>query len=147
MTSEREQVVTSIVVIKAALVNKNDEILFLKRSSENKTDVGKWEFPGGKLEKGQLTNEVLIRELQEEVGVDIADRERNSLAHVYSQHAEVEGYEDITIVTLTYMIRSEGEDITLSHEHDDYKWVSKENALELDLREATRKTLTSGDFI
>lgn len=59
-----------INVAVGCLINKTQEVLIAKRS-KNKLFSEKWEFPGGKLEKGETYREALCREIQEELGVDL----------------------------------------------------------------------------
>ncbi|MEE9433561.1 MAG: (deoxy)nucleoside triphosphate pyrophosphohydrolase [Sphingorhabdus sp.] len=65
---------TMMPVVAAALIKKSGTICLQKRP-ENKAMPGLWEFPGGKVEHGELPEAALARELHEEldVGVDPAD--------------------------------------------------------------------------
>lgn len=60
-----------VLVSAAALVDKDGRIL-LARRPEGKSLAGLWEFPGGKIEPGESPEAALIRELEEELGVDIS---------------------------------------------------------------------------
>ena len=148
MTNGKDLIVTSIVVTKAIIINNENQILLIKRSNENTTDVGQWEVPGGKLEKGQLIEDSLKRELEEEVNIKLENFESN-LASVSSRIiTNNPDYRGITVVTITQLVKLNNiPKITLSHEHDEYKWVSKEQALKMDLREATRLALETPDFV
>lgn len=59
-----------IDVVGAVLVNENDEILCALRSQQMSLP-GLWEFPGGKIEKGETPQESLKREIYEELKVEI----------------------------------------------------------------------------
>ena len=63
--------VTILLVVAAALVNAKNEILIAQRPT-GKRLAGKWEFPGGKVEQGESPEAALAREIQEELGIDIA---------------------------------------------------------------------------
>ncbi len=60
-----------LLVAACALIDTDGRIL-LTRRPEGKAMAGLWEFPGGKLELGESPEEAVIRELQEELGIDIA---------------------------------------------------------------------------
>ena len=62
--------VKKVIVSCLALVNDDNEILFCKRSDNSKFS-GCWEFPGGKIKKNETPQEGLIREIKEEIGVDL----------------------------------------------------------------------------
>ena len=62
---------TKIVLVAAcALVDADGRVLMAKRP-EGKPMAGLWEFPGGKVEAGETPEASLIRELQEELGIDV----------------------------------------------------------------------------
>ena len=55
-------------VAAAAIVNSDNEILISQRAADVHQG-GLWEFPGGKLESGELVQQALLRELDEELGI------------------------------------------------------------------------------
>ena len=61
---------TMLFVVAAALTNKSGTILLQKRP-EGKAMAGLWEFPGGKVEKGETPKAALIRELREELSIKV----------------------------------------------------------------------------
>ena len=61
----------SVLVSAVALIDADGRVLLSKRP-EGKTMAGLWEFPGGKVEEKETPEDALIRELKEELGLDIA---------------------------------------------------------------------------
>lgn len=61
---------TSLVVAAAALVDRDGRLLVQQRP-EGLSMAGLWEFPGGKLEPGETPEQALIRELGEELAIDV----------------------------------------------------------------------------
>jgi mutator protein MutT len=59
-----------------------DKILFLKRQS-NTVQAHTWCLPGGKLEKGEDARAAIVREMQEEVGIDVDDAELKVVGQLY----------------------------------------------------------------
>lgn len=59
----------TVFVAAIALVDMDGRVLIAKRP-EGKSMAGLWEFPGGKVEAGELPEEALIRECGEELGID-----------------------------------------------------------------------------
>lgn len=60
-----------VLVAACALVDADGRVLMARRP-EGKPLAGLWEFPGGKVEPGELPEETLIRELREELGIEVA---------------------------------------------------------------------------
>ena len=59
----------TILVVAAALIDRDGRVLLAQRPP-NKSMAGLWEFPGGKVEDGENPEDALIRELNEELGID-----------------------------------------------------------------------------
>ena len=59
-----------IVKVVGAIIENNNEILCALRSKDMSLPM-LWEFPGGKIEKGESVNEAIVREIKEELDCDI----------------------------------------------------------------------------
>jgi len=59
-----------LIVVAAALVDRDGRLLVQQRP-EGLSMAGLWEFPGGKLEPGETPEQALIRELEEELAIDV----------------------------------------------------------------------------
>ena len=62
---------TDIVIVVAAIIRDHDGRLLITKRFDEAHLGGLWEFPGGKVEGGESLSEALIREIREELGVDI----------------------------------------------------------------------------
>ena len=73
------------VEVSAALVIRDGRILITQRHADAHLG-GLWEFPGGKLEAGETFEQCLVREIREELGVEIAVGEMfEEVAHRYPE--------------------------------------------------------------
>lgn len=61
-----------VLVAAVALVDADGRVL-LARRPEGKSMAGLWEFPGGKVHAGEAPEAALIRELKEELAIDVAE--------------------------------------------------------------------------
>ncbi|MFY0693193.1 MAG: 8-oxo-dGTP diphosphatase MutT [Paracoccaceae bacterium] len=59
----------SVLVSAVALIDADGRVLLAQRP-EGKSMAGLWEFPGGKVEQGETPEQALIRELEEELGIN-----------------------------------------------------------------------------
>ncbi|WP_292897417.1 MULTISPECIES: 8-oxo-dGTP diphosphatase MutT [unclassified Nitratireductor] len=66
MTDQSKRI---LLVAACALVDPDGRVLLAKRP-EGKALAGLWEFPGGKVEAGETPENTLVRELQEELGIE-----------------------------------------------------------------------------
>lgn len=62
--------VPTVLVVAVALVDDDNRVLIAQRP-EGKSMAGLWEFPGGKVETGETPENALIRELKEELSIDV----------------------------------------------------------------------------
>ena len=62
----------TVLVAACALVDADGRVLIAQRP-QGKPMAGLWEFPGGKVEKGERPEESLIRELKEELGINVKE--------------------------------------------------------------------------
>jgi 8-oxo-dGTP diphosphatase len=60
-----------LLVVAVALIDADGRVLLAQRPP-GKSMEGLWEFPGGKVDPGELPEAALIRELREELGIDVA---------------------------------------------------------------------------
>ena len=60
------------LVVACALIDADKRVLLAQRPP-GKAMAGLWEFPGGKIEPGERPETTLIRELQEEIGITVAE--------------------------------------------------------------------------
>ena len=61
---------TLLLVVAVALIDSDGRVLVQQRPA-GKPMAGLWEFPGGKIEPGELPEAALIREIREELGVEL----------------------------------------------------------------------------
>jgi 8-oxo-dGTP diphosphatase len=95
--SERQK--RSIVIVAAcALLNEEGAVLIAKRPL-GRPLAGLWEFPGGKVEAGEEPEEALVRELEEELGIEVAKGDLAPLT--FASHA----YPDFHVLMPVYLCR------------------------------------------
>ena len=87
-----------LLVVACALVDVDGRVL-LARRPEGKAMAGLWEFPGGKMLPGESPEAALIRELREELGIDVAEACLAPFA--FASHA----YERFHLVMPLYVCR------------------------------------------
>ena len=104
------------IVASVALININNQILIAKRP-ENKHLSGLWEFPGGKVENKESPENALIREVKEELNININQKCIAPLT--FSEF----NYKEFNLLLLLYVCRRwDGE--PKSMENNDIKWVN-----------------------
>ena len=62
-----------MVLVAAAALVDNDGRVLVQQRPEGKNMAGLWEFPGGKVEPGERLEQSLIRELKEELDIDVTE--------------------------------------------------------------------------
>lgn len=128
-----------VLLVNRAVVLDQHKILLIRRAAKDSWQSGKWELPGGKLERGQDLNAALEREVMEETGLLVTPV--NRLACYFSEIIGTGKYAGLTYINITGIVKLDGGKTKLSEEHDDFQWVDYETALDQDLTEPSRKAL------
>lgn len=113
------------LAVRVLLTDEDGKILILKRSTESKTNPGKWELPGGKVDQGESFDKALIREVYEETNLKI------KLDNVIGASQQ-----NLPLIRAVHIIMSgkilDGE-LNLSSEHEGYAWEFLENLSDYEL--------------
>ena len=111
-----------VLVAACALVDSDGRVL-ISRRPEGKPLAGLWEFPGGKVEGGERPEIALIRELKEELAIDVSEACLAPLT--FASHA----YESFHLLMPLYLCRR-WQGSVAAHEGQELLWV-KPNTLHL----------------
>lgn len=71
---ENQRLMKKHIQVAAAVIFKNGLFLLSKRK-DDQHQGGKWEFPGGKIDQGETVEQATIRELREELGIEVTHQE------------------------------------------------------------------------
>jgi 8-oxo-dGTP diphosphatase len=120
----------TVLVAAVALVDKDGRVL-LARRPDHKSMGGLWEFPGGKVEAGERPETALIRELKEELGIDVSE---SCLAPLtFASHA----YDEFHLLMPLYVCRRwQGQPSGL--EGQELAWVRPRKLADYDMPPADR---------
>jgi 8-oxo-dGTP diphosphatase len=113
-----------MITVVAALIKKNGKYLIARRSTGSEEVMGKWEFPGGKVEKDETEEHAIEREIKEEFEMDI-----KALKFLTNNVCE---YPSKTIDLRLYECKYLSGEFHL-HDHSEYKFVKKEEIIKYDL--------------
>lgn len=114
------------IEVACAVIEKGGLVLAAQRSEAMSMPL-KWEFPGGKIHEGESTEECLLREIEEELGVTVAIK--GPLEPVAWEYA------DFTITLHPFICEITDGEIIL-HEHRAIKWLRPGELCSLDWPEA-----------
>ena len=92
MVNDDDPTMLPIEVVAAVIRDSEGNVLIAQRPLD-KHQGGKWEFPGGKVEKGESRRSALVRELYEELGIEIGHSTR--LISVYHEYEDKAIYLDV----------------------------------------------------
>ena len=99
---------------------RRDKCLIVRGTGRNE-----WELPGGRIDEGELitksTESAFRREIKEELGLDNFD--------IIDSVGWMVGYtpsNNVPVCRLVYVLKNDSDDIKLSDEHEEYKWINVE---------------------
>ena len=112
-----------MVEVAAAIMLNADRVLIARRRAGLR-HAGKWEFPGGKIERGETPQQCLIRELREEFDI------RVEIGPFFGENTHQ--YQRGPVRIVSYCVRWLSGNLTLK-DHDTWQWVSPQTLKDYDL--------------
>ena len=117
-----------ILVVAAALYDREGRVLIAQRPAGSH-QAGRWEFPGGKVAAGESEGAALVRELREELGIEVlASRPFMRLEHSYPDRS----------VELSMWIVERFAGAPRGLDGQELSWVAPADLMHEDLLEADR---------
>jgi 8-oxo-dGTP diphosphatase len=111
--AENKNEVKNMLVVCAAIIHKDNKVLIAQRK-EGDTHALLWEFPGGKVEEGESPEESIVREINEELDINIsADNVFDVVHHKYEKRNII-----LIVYNCTYL---SGDPKAI--ECNDFKWI------------------------
>ena len=104
---------------------------------------GHWDFVKGKMEEGESPHQTVVREAQEETGIEDLEFV-NGLEEEIRYDFQFEG-ELIHKKVIFYLAKTKTEKITISHEHQDFLWLNFEDSIKKITYENARSILTKAE--
>ncbi|MBT3349276.1 8-oxo-dGTP diphosphatase MutT [bacterium] len=103
-----------MIEVTAAIIFKNEKLLIARRADDFEIQ-NLWEFPGGKIEKGETPEECLARELHEELGI------RAEIGEFFAEN--VHAYPKKIVRLRAFLVKNFTGEISLSREHSEFRWI------------------------
>lgn len=119
-----------VLVVACALIDMDNRVLIAQRPA-GKEMAGLWEFPGGKIETGETPDAAIIREMAEELGIEI---KQPCLAPLtFASHS----YEKFHLLMPFFVCRRWQGDV-VAKEHQSLKWVRVNRLRDFDMPPADK---------
>ena len=123
------------LVVACALVDSDGRVLVAARPS-GKSMAGLWEFPGGKVEAGETPEAALIRELKEELSIDVTAACLAPLS--FASHA----YDEFHLLMPLYVCRKWDGQIT-PREGQETQWLRPRDLFDLPMPPADKPLIAA----
>lgn len=120
-----------LTTVGALVTGPSDRVLIVETTKWR----GTWGVPGGKVDWGETLVEALLREFQEEVGLNL---EQPSFAMLQEAVLDPQFFQEAHFVMINYYAISQSETITPNEEIKEWAWVEAEDALKYPLNDYTR---------
>ncbi|AXY01917.1 8-oxo-dGTP diphosphatase MutT [Vibrio alfacsensis] len=103
-----------IHIVAAIIFNQDKSQIFITKRPDDKHKGGFWEFPGGKVENGESAEQAMIRELEEEIGIQVTEQTLfEHLEHDYPEKS----------LKFDFMLVSQFESQPYGREGQEGRWV------------------------
>lgn len=128
-----------VTVSKAVIVGPDNKILILRRSAADVRRPLQWDLPGGHVDPGEYPAEAAARETMEEAGI-VIDSQEIQLFYSMTEAVELDD-EKRGVTWLFFLSKIVTDEVHLSHEHDEFRWVTIDEAIDKIEYERQRRVL------
>lgn len=111
------------VGVKALILNDKNEILILKKESNDERPEH-WDLPGGRIKEGDSAEMTLRKEIVEEIGIRDDEIDIKRQFHAGSSKPEIYSDKEIRLVLIVYLCDIHNNKFVLSNEHSEFRWAS-----------------------
>ena len=123
-----------IVFVSSCILIKKNKILTTKRPAD-KPLPHYWEFPGGKLERGESFYDAIIRELEEELGIKVKNKDLSIIDNI--SHS----YELNTIVIMAIFYVRKWTGVVKAKEGQKIQWLTSSGLCKVNFLEGSKTIL------
>jgi 8-oxo-dGTP diphosphatase len=116
----------TMITVHGLIINDQGKMLIVKRADHD-SRPGVWEMPGGTLEFGEDPRKGIVREVKEEVGLDVVTEKIITLHSLVTK-----GFIKKQKLRIAFLVKilNENQEVRLSHEHAEFKWVNPKDKIE-----------------
>lgn len=114
------------VIAVTFLIERNGKFLLIKRSNKEDHYGGKWVFPGGKVEKGEDIIKALLREAEEETGLQIQKRAAFIRSYTFERN------DGSSTVGVVFCLKYKSGKVKLDENSEDFAWIRPEEITNFD---------------
>lgn len=125
-----------IAEISVVWIEVENYLLFLQKASNDIRHPDKWAPLGGKIHEGENHIQAAIREVKEEASVEVEANKIHFLAKFYIKDERWD-----FVYNMYRVCFAQRPIISISAEHQNYRWATLEEALELDLMNGVKETI------
>lgn len=113
------------IAVKGIIRRDDGRILVLKRSDGDDHRPGVWETVGGGMDREETPQEALLREILEETGLTV---DVGTPFNVFTFKKDTGEFK----VGITFLCKLVSEEVILSHEHSDFRWIDPGEFVEME---------------
>lgn len=124
-------------IIVAGVVVKDNKVLIIQRSKDEESYPNLWELPSGKREPLESSNDAVVREIKEETNIDVKIIKPISVFEFKNEKPD----EIRDATQINFLVEYLGGEVKLSDEHQNFKWISKEELDNFELSEEVRNII------
>jgi len=136
MKKNNKNIVQKVVL--SGAVYKKDKILIVKRHEDEKILPGMWELPSGRKEPLEDWHKGLVREVEEETGLEV---EVVAPINVFNYVIEKEEIRDTTQINFLVKPVDQSQPVKLSEEHCEFTWIENDKINEYNLSENIKQAI------